>query len=774
MRRITHDYEGNLYGVLGVGPRASFQEIHAAYAKFLRNRNDGSSSTSRFDGRFAEVYNAYRILHDSRRRKKYDMFRANRDAFVVCSDGESSACEEEGQMTPRGAKGQRVAPSNSHTNRPVSGPQRIRSASPPRDNDLGVFQSSRKGLIKAPWRPGGPGCQSGPLDISTSSQTPARLKSASTYVAEANAAVTRPGFRSRESSPKVTPKNTPRGCQRSLRPVSGGIQTSSPTHVSKVTTPSSETRLLSEGENAALLMRQPSESIDKLSPVEADDDLLMLTLMNSRGYPHRLGHLREESSPRFGHGDTPPSRFATDSNRSFGFDEELQPMELGMEPLERIQPSGSAILLDGSCARVDDHNQSSSTRDTDGSESLICRDMSASVIEMFQAAMRRNTPSLAPREIWMAPTFESSIQGTPLSSCRTPRESPAASQPSTPGVRMRPLASNGRPQNSPTNCICNVLEQVSCDTEARAKQVAKRAPQVRQKRCLTDVHSKGSMPRGWMLGPRVGHPRSPQRRDGAAPVLLADAVSEIPESLERHTPTPQRSCKLSTSRSIDPSPQPRLQLDSWVVPYRKHLIGIDFDEVLCPYEANFHQWHAQVWPDRSVPDGSAFFESITPLREAYLRSAIAEDPGEVPGAFKGLQRLKTAGHSLVIITSRSQSLRAMTERIVQKQFPGIFDSVFFTDGTSTGVVCKRIGASIMIDDQVDHAIDVAEHGVYAVLFDGGYSWSQSFDDSHPKVVRCNSWSSTVDWILTHIELASLQEARSFQTPIRAPLGGPSF
>ena len=29
-----------------------------------------------------------------------------------------------------------------------------------------------------------------------------------------------------------------------------------------------------------------------------------------------------------------------------------------------------------------------------------------------------------------------------------------------------------------------------------------------------------------------------------------------------------------------------------------------------------------------------------------------------------------------------------------------------------------------------------------MLFDGGYSWSQSFDDSHPRVVRCNSCFSS--------------------------------
>lgn len=213
--------------------------------------------------------------------------------------------------------------------------------------------------------------------------------------------------------------------------------------------------------------------------------------------------------------------------------------------------------------------------------------------------------------------------------------------------------------------------------------------------------------------------------------------------------SPQSSCRLS-HREILPRMTPVANMG--------HLIAIDFDEVLCPYQANFFRWFAANYPDQEPPDGHVLFDGDNPLRAEYLSSLTAADPGEIYGALENLQRLKVAGHRLVIITSRPTFLRPATEQIVYKQFPGIFEAIYFTDGTSKGVVCNQIGAGIMVDDSVDHAVNVADHDVDVVLFDldGKYSWSKSFDNCHPKVVRCYSWQSTVDWILKHIAQLNAQ------------------
>lgn len=182
-----------------------------------------------------------------------------------------------------------------------------------------------------------------------------------------------------------------------------------------------------------------------------------------------------------------------------------------------------------------------------------------------------------------------------------------------------------------------------------------------------------------------------------------------------------------------------------------HVIAVDLDDVCCSFVNNFRQWFLHEYmherPNRS-PSGCRTGQDSDALCEFFLRSASAANPEYVPGAVEGLRRLKAAGLSLELITSRPECFRVATEQMVQQNFPGIFDRLHFTYHKWS--VCHRIGARVLIDDSVRQVKEAASVGVNAVLFDLGnsYSWNQGFG-AHG-VVRCCSWKSTVDWILNFI------------------------
>lgn len=61
-------------------------------------------------------------------------------------------------------------------------------------------------------------------------------------------------------------------------------------------------------------------------------------------------------------------------------------------------------------------------------------------------------------------------------------------------------------------------------------------------------------------------------------------------------------------------------------------------------------------------------------------------------------------------------------------------------------VCKEIGASVLIDDALKHAEEVASHGIPVLLPDK--PWNRDY--TPPGVVRVQSWNDIVSWIEANV------------------------
>jgi len=70
------------YKILGVAKTASEKEIKAAYRKLARKHHpDVNQGNAKAEARFKEIGEAYEVLSDREKRRRYDQLGANWDAF---------------------------------------------------------------------------------------------------------------------------------------------------------------------------------------------------------------------------------------------------------------------------------------------------------------------------------------------------------------------------------------------------------------------------------------------------------------------------------------------------------------------------------------------------------------------------------------------------------------------------------------------------------------------------------------------------------------------
>ena len=100
-------------------------------------------------------------------------------------------------------------------------------------------------------------------------------------------------------------------------------------------------------------------------------------------------------------------------------------------------------------------------------------------------------------------------------------------------------------------------------------------------------------------------------------------------------------------------------------------------------------------------------------------------------------------HELHVITARRPEERSFTQYMLDRDFPGVFSSLELVGFTgSKGEVCRRLNATVVIDDNERHLNDAVKHGVPeegALLF-GEYPWNTPAARGR---VRCKDWPSVV-------------------------------
>ncbi len=186
------------------------------------------------------------------------------------------------------------------------------------------------------------------------------------------------------------------------------------------------------------------------------------------------------------------------------------------------------------------------------------------------------------------------------------------------------------------------------------------------------------------------------------------------------------------------------------------VVAVDLDDTLFAFARPFFDWHnLRYGTDLGLEDlansrylfdawGGTVEEAADRVPRFFREvDILGLDP--ISGAVECLRSLRRR-YQLVVLSARDPNFAAITDEWLNKHFGGVFDRVILGIGhsergegsTTKAEVCRRIGADVLVDDQVAHLAPAADEGIRTLLF-GRYPWNQA-EPVPPSSVRVADWS----------------------------------
>lgn len=183
-------------------------------------------------------------------------------------------------------------------------------------------------------------------------------------------------------------------------------------------------------------------------------------------------------------------------------------------------------------------------------------------------------------------------------------------------------------------------------------------------------------------------------------------------------------------------------------------IAVDVDEILANLIDPVIAFHNEQFQTSLVRNdftsynfdevwGGTHVEAIQKVHQ-FFETEHFRNIRPVVGAVEGVQKLKEK-HDLFVVTSRQSVVEEQTKAWLNQHFPEMFKEIHVTNGFSLSGqkrlkkdVCKQVGASLLIDDCLEYALDCAAAGIPVVMLD--YPWNQTKPGELPEnVKRVFSW-----------------------------------
>lgn len=188
------------------------------------------------------------------------------------------------------------------------------------------------------------------------------------------------------------------------------------------------------------------------------------------------------------------------------------------------------------------------------------------------------------------------------------------------------------------------------------------------------------------------------------------------------------------------------------------MIAVDADEILAGFIDHFLVHYNSKY-QTSVSKDKIYSFKLDPIfnttEDIFLkRMDEFYESGEVlrikpvKGALQGVDQLLKKEYFLEIITARPALYAEATKEWVNKHFPKRFKQIHFafnphnknSENITKAQVCKKIGAKVLIDDNIDNALDCAKNGITVYLMDA--PWNQA-EDLPKNVIRVKSWKEII-------------------------------
>lgn len=160
-------------------------------------------------------------------------------------------------------------------------------------------------------------------------------------------------------------------------------------------------------------------------------------------------------------------------------------------------------------------------------------------------------------------------------------------------------------------------------------------------------------------------------------------------------------------------------------------------------ETNTDYWHyyTAVWEKHGIKlDLDKYLTAF---------SDTQADVGMVPGAKEALRKL-SEDFKIVFVTSRDPATNDATQEWFLEHlgyemtihFASAGHYAYGMNAPSKGEIVKKLGASVLIDDNPEHVQSALDHGVEGILF-GKYGWQINAPE-HMK--HMESWAEVVEYL----------------------------
>lgn len=198
------------------------------------------------------------------------------------------------------------------------------------------------------------------------------------------------------------------------------------------------------------------------------------------------------------------------------------------------------------------------------------------------------------------------------------------------------------------------------------------------------------------------------------------------------------------------------------MPKTKPIIAVDIDDVLADNAGGFIAFSNKRWGTHlTVDDYDEHWGKMWQLDKAeeIEQRAIEFHASGIIGMYKHVAEAKPVllklshRYKLVIVTSRRSVVTEETHAWLDSYFKDIFADIYFAgfyDNQRLGFhhtkaeLCKEIGVSYLIDDQLKHCLAAAAIGIETLLF-GNYKWNQTDKPLHKGVTRVDDWNEIADY-----------------------------
>jgi 5'(3')-deoxyribonucleotidase len=181
-------------------------------------------------------------------------------------------------------------------------------------------------------------------------------------------------------------------------------------------------------------------------------------------------------------------------------------------------------------------------------------------------------------------------------------------------------------------------------------------------------------------------------------------------------------------------------------------IGVDLDEILSDTLTSVLEYYNSVHGTNLKRDEFVSYnyweiwggtkENAVKLIEDYYKTNYFKNIKPIAGAKENLEKLKSEGYELFVITGRSDKYKKGTKDWLTEYYPNIFSDIFFAntfdiDNTDTkkSDICIKNNIPILIEDDPHHLADCVQAGIKTIVLD--CPWNKNFQAKNS--VRVFSW-----------------------------------